>query len=123
MRVSGFVLPGHVGLNKPREVVVRDAKAEAGVDRRNSRIGAWLEAIMEGRGAEGLPEGTVTGISIRMPTEADPATLLIVRATGGTGKHIAFVGAYSVNDALLAWAAKCRKAGMKWREDVPWGER
>jgi hypothetical protein len=55
-----------------------------------------------------------------MPSEVEPSTLLIVRASAKGEKFIAFIGAFSVTDAILAWRARVLGDGLKWRVDVPW---
>lgn len=102
---------------------MRDAKKEAALQLRHERIGEFLEAVQEGRGAEGCEGGRVTGIRIRLPTEEDPSALVVVKVATETGSMIGFVGAYRVADAILAWRARCLAGTMKWREDVPWSER
>lgn len=102
---------------------MRDTKEEAVQERRAARLGEFIEVLGQGHGTEGLEDGTLKDIRVRFATEEEPSTLLIVRATSREGDHIAFVGAYSAADALLAWRAKDAGPGLKWREDVPWGER
>lgn len=102
---------------------MRDAKREETENARARRVGEVLGAVGTGQAAKGLEEGVVTGFRVRLPTEGEPSVLLIVRASAGSGKFIAFIGAYTVTDAILAWRARCLAGGMKWREDVPWDER
>lgn len=102
---------------------MRDIEEEAVQDRRCRRVGEFLDKLGRGMGAEGLANGVLTDIRIRLATEEEPSVLLIVRGWDERGKHIAFVGAFSVIDALLAWRAKREHKGLKWREDVPWSER
>lgn len=102
---------------------MRDADVEAGTLRANARIGEFMASLSEGRGVQGLPDGVLTGFRLRLPTEQEPSVLLVIRAESAEGRHIAFVGAFSVFDALLAWRSRCQGAAMKWREDVPWDER
>lgn len=82
-----------------------------------------IAAIGGGLGLGGLADGVLTGLSVRMPTEMEPGLLLVVRATTPNGKRIAFIGAYNLGDALLAWGKRSRAGRMKWREDLPWQER
>ena len=102
---------------------MRNAETEAATDRRNRRIGEFIEGLGQGVGLGGLEDGRVVSIRIRFPTEAEPTTLLVVRASAEVGPRIAFIGAFSAGDALLAWRARAGAAGMKWREDIPWSER
>lgn len=102
---------------------MRDAREEAVQERRCRRVGEFLDAVGRGLDAVGLKNGTLTDIRIRLASEEEPSVLLIVRGYDEAGKHIAFIGAFSVVDALLAWRAKEGSKGMKWREDVPWSER
>ncbi len=102
---------------------MRDADREDAENARMRRVGEMMAAIGTEQATVGLEGGVVTDIRIRLPTEADPSVLLIVRASSGEDKHIAFVGAFSVPHAILAWRARCRTGGMKWREDVPFDQR
>lgn len=92
-------------------------------NRRCRRAGELLASIDDGVEVIGLDRGVLTGFRVRLPTEEEPSVLLLVRASDERGKHIAFVGAYGVVDALLAWRARRTGDGLKWREDVPWKER
>lgn len=102
---------------------MRDGEAEEVEARRARRVGEFLAIVGTGRAAAPLEGGRVTAWRVRMPTEEEPSVLLVVRAVAGEEGHIAFIGAFSVTDALLAWRARATGSGMKWREDVPWGER
>jgi hypothetical protein len=102
---------------------MRQTDAEQRLDARNRRVGEFLQVVTEGRGAKGVPEGVVTAVNIRLPTRDEPEALLIVKAEGPTGKWIAFVGGLDVVQAVLMWATKDRRTGLKWREDVPWDAR
>lgn len=120
---GGFVLPGRTALQGREAWDVRDAEREAKDQRRHERVGEFLDAVAAGRGAEGLTEGRVTAIRMRLPSEEDPSTLLIVKVSSEEGDSIAFVGAFSLCDAILAWRARSEKGTMQWRDDVPWAER
>lgn len=102
---------------------MRDANKEAALERRHRRVGEFLESLGQIGGLGGLQEGALVDFRVRLPTEEEPAALLIVRAAGAEGRVIAFVGAYGVIDVLLAWRARSEVGRMKWREDVPWSER
>jgi len=102
---------------------MRDAQSEEAAGRRCRRVGEWLERLGTGVAPVGLPEGRYDGFRVRLPSEEDPSTLLVVRASEKGAKWIAFVGAYTVADAFLAWRAREQAGSMRWREDVPWGER
>ncbi len=101
----------------------RDTSAEARLATRNRRIGEWLEAVENGRGGQGIEDGVVTRVTIRLPTREDPEALLVVKVTAPDGDHIGFVGGLGVNEALLTWRARDASRGLKWRADVPWKER
>lgn len=102
---------------------MRDAEREQGAERRARKIGDWIGAIEGGLPTAGLEGGKLTGLQVRFPTEEEPSTLLIIKASSEAGKHIAFVGAYNLGDALLAWLARAKGDRVRWREDVPWGQR
>lgn len=102
---------------------MRKIDAEARVNTANRRVGEFLQGLTEGRGAEGVEDGKVTRLTIRLPTEDQPEALLVVKAEGSGGAFVAFVGGLGVCQALLVWGAKDRAGGLRWREDVPWDER
>ena len=101
---------------------MRSIEGEGAVQKRWARVGEWLDALLAGHGRNPLEGVQLTEIRIRMPTEEDPMVLLIVKAAGATGKSIAFVGAGTPVQALLAWRKRDAGPGLKWREDKPWGE-
>lgn len=82
-----------------------------------------MEAIGGGRGVQGLQEGVLRDVRFKLPQEDDPMVLMVVRAVDATGKKVAFVGAGDVCGAVLAWRKRDGGAGLRWREDRPWGER
>lgn len=102
---------------------MRDVEQEAAVEKRDRRVGEFLAALGEGVGVGELPGGRIDGFRVRLPTEEDPGTLIIVRASSGSTKVVAFVGAYDLSSATLAWRARSRVGRMKWREDRPWKDR
>lgn len=102
---------------------MRQVSAEEREGKRNRRVGEFIQALTEGRGAAGIVDGVVTGVSVRLPTAADPGVLVVVRAEGAPGKRVGFVGGLDVTQAVLTWMAKDAGPGLKWREDVPWGDR
>lgn len=101
----------------------RNADAEARLNAVNRRVGEWLTAVSEGRGCEGVEGGAVTDIRIRLASRENPEVLLIVKAEAAGGRYIGFVGGLDAVQALLTWRAKDAGKGLKWRVDVPWGER
>ena len=102
---------------------MRNEARERAWEKRVRRVGEWVEALSEGRGTTGLEGATLAGISVRMPTESQPETLLVIKARIGEDKYVAFCGALELAGALLAWRAKDGGKGLRWRVDVPWGER
>lgn len=100
--------------------MVRDAEEEAVEGRRSRRIGEFIEALGSGAGVARVAGWSLKELRIRFPTEEEPSTLLIVKAQSPAGGRIAFVGAYSAADAVLAWRKRCTTGGLKWREDLPW---
>lgn len=102
---------------------MRKLDAEERVNRRNRRTGEFIQALTEGRGAQGLQEGKVTGISVRLPTDESPEAFLVVKATGQDGDKVGFVGGLDLVQAILVWAAKDARGGLKWRKDVPYDQR
>lgn len=102
---------------------MRDVDAEAAQEKREGRIGRFIQQLSEGGGLGGLEEGELRGLTIRFPTEEDPTALVVIRAAGAAGRRVAFIGAYRLGDALLAWRKRSQVGRMKWREDVPWEQR
>lgn len=102
---------------------MRDSEKEAVEEKRNRRIGEFLSSLDQGGGVGTLEEGVLTGLTVRLPTELEPSALLVVKAMGAGGAVVAFVGAYRLSEAILAWRARSGADKMKWREDVPWKER
>lgn len=102
---------------------MRNIEEEAQEERRAVSLGTFIGRLGTGGGVEGLAEGVLTGFTVRMPTEEEPSALLVVKARTEAGKWVAFVGAYSLVDCMMAWRARERGAGLRWREDKPWGER
>ena len=102
---------------------MRDAKLEGAAEKRARRIGEFLEGLGAGAGVDRDGDWSLTSFRVRLPTEIEPSCLLIVRASVGGAPRIAFIGAFTVGDALLAWRARVAAGGVKWREDVPWAER
>ena len=99
---------------------MRNAESEAVLGKRHARIGEFLDALGQGVGVRDLQEGRLISVRIRLPTEEEPSTLLVIRATAQRGGCVAFVGGFSVGDVVLAWRARMAGSGMKWREDKPW---
>lgn len=99
---------------------MRKVDAEARTNTRNRRVGEFLQALTEGRGAEGVAGGVVTRVTIRLPTTEQPGTLIVVKASGVDGDFVSFVGGLDVCQAVLVWAAQDGGPGSKWREDRPW---
>jgi hypothetical protein len=104
-------------------VRVRNIKAEEVLARKHRRVGEFLERLSYGGGAKGVPGGTVTRITIRLPTDDQPEVFVVVKVAGDEGDFVGFVGALDVVQALLTWMAKDASKGLKWRPDVPWAER
>jgi hypothetical protein len=102
---------------------MRDAEREADEARRSRRIGEFIESLEGSKGSASIEGDRLVGFQMRMPTEEEPSALLIVRVASEKGRRIAFVGAFSAADAMLAWRARVKAGKMKWREDVPWAER
>lgn len=123
VRVGGFALPWRPATQRGRGVEMRDVEREAAAERRSRRIGEFIESLSGDQDLRGLTKGRLVGFQVRMPAEEEPSALLIVRALAEEGRRIAFVGAFSVGDAILAWRAREGGKGMKWREDIPWAER
>jgi len=103
--------------------MARDGDQERKYYQRLARAAEWLSGIEDGKGMDGLKTGCCTEVRIKMGASASGECLLVIKAYDETGKHIAFVGALDVIDALLTWRAKADHGGLKWREDVPWEER
>ncbi len=102
---------------------MRDAEAEAALDKRHRRLGEFVDGMGKGVVVASLEGGALVSVKVRFPTEEEPSTLLIVRVLAEKGPLIGFVGAYGMGDALLALRARVLGKGVKWREDVPWGQR
>ena len=102
---------------------MRDAEEEQAHHKLLAKVGEWVMALGAGRGCEGAAGGVLTEFRVRMPREDEPMALLIVKVTGEDAKYIGFIGAPTAEAALLAWRARDGKGGLKWRVDLPWGER
>lgn len=63
--------------------------------------------------------------SIRAQLDADGGTsvLLVLKGEGEGGKRIAFVGGLDLSTVLLSAVKRLRADVMRWREDIPYGER
>ena len=101
----------------------KDPDNGASLERRYRKVGEFIEGLAGVLAAKGVQGGALTGITVRMPTEEEPSALLVIRATGAKGKRVAFVGAYTLGDAFLAWRAQALAGSIKWREDIPWSQR
>lgn len=110
------------GLDRGGGRVVRNVERERAWDKRMVRIGLWIEALAYGSGTNGLPDGKLTGLTIRLPTGDRPETLIVIRACSGGQDYVAFCGALELSDALLTWRAKDGAKGVRWRVDEPWGD-
>lgn len=102
---------------------MRDAQQEQAVEKTNAKVGEFLAALTRGRGTQGLSEGKITRITIRMPTEDDPGILVVVKASAEGVDHVGFIGGWDVPMAVMAWRARDGKQGLKWRVDKPWDGR
>lgn len=102
---------------------MRRVDVEAEYMKRNTRIGEFIAALGYGPGVAGLEGGEVQKVTIRVQTEDRPDSLIVVKVCAGGEDYVGFVGGLTVADALLAWRAKDAKAGLKWKEDVPWERR
>lgn len=102
---------------------MRNADAEARENTRNRRVGEFIQAVTDGQGAAGLETGRVSRITMRLPSRDDPEALVVVKASGEGGDFVAFIGGLDLVQALLTWAAKDQGKGLRWRVDIPWGQR
>lgn len=121
--VGAFCCPVGDGGEGKVWCVVRDKEAEDRLARADRRAGEWLRALAEGRGVEGLQGGQLVSARIRMPRGDDPSALLVVKATDVEGDWVAFVGGTGPLSLMLKWRADAGSGGLRWRVDVPWGER
>lgn len=119
-QADGFAYPMRQDLQESGRRMMRNGQAEEREARRHRRIGEWVQAVDEGRGVEGLANGSIRWWRIRLPTEAEPMALLVVKAEDEVGEWVAFVGAPSATGALLAWRARDEVAGLRWRVDKAW---
>ena len=87
------------------------------------RVGEFLSLCDNAGGIKGPGDATLTGFTARLPTEEKPETLLVLKASGGEGRFVSFVGGLTLTQALLTWRAKVMGGKVRWREDVPYGER
>lgn len=90
--------------------------------KRLARVGEWVEALEEGRGAEGLEGAHMQELRIKLNTREEGDTLIIAKATDGVKDYVAFVGALTATEALLTWRKRSMTTGLRWREDQPWQE-
>lgn len=101
---------------------MRNAEKEAAWARRHQRAGEYLESLEEGQGPRGLGDGVVVEVRILTNAREQGDTLIVVKAREGERRFVAFVGARNIVEAVLAWRQKEAGSGLKWREDVPWGD-
>ena len=99
---------------------MRQIKDEAELQKRHERIGEFVDALGNGIGVRTLEGGRLVSVKVRLPTEEEPAALLIVEAAGTKGEFVMFVGAFGVGDALLAWRAREQSGKCRWRVSLPW---
>lgn len=99
---------------------MRNGDDEAREAKRSQRIGQVVEALGSAWLCGSLERGVLKDVRLRLPTEADPGVLLVLRATSAAGSHVAFVGGPDAGSVLLAWAERARKERVRWREDKPW---
>ena len=123
MREGGFYVPHQVGRGAEGDGLMRDIEREEAEAKLHRRAGEFLAALGTGRGLGGLAEGQLRGFSVRLPTEEEPGALLVVRAEAEGDLWVAFIGAYRVVDAVIAWRKRDKDNKMKWREDQPWAGR
>lgn len=99
---------------------MRNKDREAEQEKQNGRVGEFIESLRWGQGCRGLEGGIVTGLNIRMPTDANPEALVVVKVEAAGEAYVGFVGALTLHQALLTWRAKDGSGGLKWRVDEPW---
>lgn len=99
---------------------MRAAEREAAWLKQMQRVGEQM-ASLEERRTQGVPEGAhLVGFSARLATKERPEALLVLRATGDAGKFVAFIGALTLEQAILVWRAKVQIGGVRWRKDLPY---
>lgn len=101
---------------------MRDVEREKAWAGRVRRIGEWVDSLEAGSGAKALENGRVLEVRIKTNAREEGDTLIVVKATDGTGVFVAFVGARTAGEAMLAWRRRESGKGLVWREDRPWGE-
>lgn len=112
-----------LGIEKGVVLEMRAADREAEWLKSMQRVGEFL-TLWDRPGGPGLPEGTeLEGLSIKFPSGDRTDTLIILKASGDVGRFVGFMGGLTLTQALLTWRAKALKDVVKWREDVPFGER
>ena len=102
---------------------MRAKEAELQWLKRLQRTGEVLWALTEGFGCKGLSGGVIEEIRVCLPGARRGDVLLVVKATRGDVKHVAFVGGPDVPTALLTWRQKETRDGLKFREEKPWSGR
>lgn len=87
------------------------------------RIGEFVESLGQ-LPVKGVPEDTeLKGFNVRLPTEERPDALIVLKASGEGGAFVAFMGGLTLAQAILGWRAEHVAGKIRWRVDVPWGER
>lgn len=101
---------------------MRAADLEKAWTKRMVRVGEWVAYLStEGR-LPGLEGAQLDEIRIRWGQPHRTDVLLVIKASVEEQRYVAFVGALTVADAMLAWRAKKMGGGLRWREDRPFGE-
>lgn len=59
----------------------------------------------------------ITGMSIRLDADEGTSTLAVLRGFNSEGRFVAFVGASSFSDCLLAVGKRCKAEALRWRPD------
>lgn len=99
---------------------MRNAELERKWTARMVSVAGALEMLDEGGGCKSLQGGRVYSIGLKLPTEARPDVLIVVKACVGDEKYVGFVGGIDVVTAFLMWQKKERGAGLSYREDRPY---
>ncbi|MCK4627303.1 MAG: hypothetical protein KAV00_18465 [Phycisphaerae bacterium] len=102
---------------------MRSAELEQAWTARMVRVAQAAEMPDQGAGCKALPGGVVTSIRIMCDGESRGDVLLVVKARMGGQAYVGFVGGLDVMTALLTWRKKELGAGLKFREEKPWGGR
>lgn len=98
------------------------AAADKSWEKKLRRLGLDIEYLNAETSPDYDGDERITEIRFKCDADADTSVLVVIKATRGGEKLVAFIGGVDMESALLACVRKMRAGGLKYREDRPWGE-